>query len=296
MQLTTPVSINPSPLRISHETPVLLMGSCFADNIGDKLQKAGFNVLCNPFGTLYNPLSIALALQHALGNREIDNSWLIYADGFWHSWMHHSRFSHTQKETCLSQCNEAIHLAHEQLLKQPVVIITLGTAYVFRLVGDGMAENMKGQTVANCHKLPASFFSRTLLSVQQITATLHSLLSHPLLANTHAIFTVSPIRHMADGAHGNQVSKSTLILSMEELLKQYPNHTYFPSYEIMLDELRDYRYYARDMCHPTDLAIDIIWQRFQETYMTRATQQICLEEEKKARRAQHRPNIKLEIS
>lgn len=294
MQLTTPVDISHSPLRISHETPLLLLGSCFTDHIGGKLQQAGFDILCNPFGTLYNPLSIALALQHALDDREIGDEWLIHANGLWHSWLHHSRYSHADKETCLAQCNETIHYAHQQLLKQPIVFITFGTAFVFRLINGDIPECMKGQTVANCHKLPSFYFSRTLLSIQQIVDTYGTLLNHPLLADKHIVYTVSPIRHMADGAHGNQVSKSTLLLTIEKLLLQNPHHTYFPSYEIMLDELRDYRFYSRDMCHPSDLAIDIIWQRFQDTFMSRETQQRCLEEEKRARRAAHRPIINTE--
>lgn len=287
MQLSTPVIIPPSPLHIDHSTPLLLMGSCFSDEIGGKLQAAGFDVLCNPFGTLYNPLSVALALQHAIADQELDTDWIVQADGYWHSWMHHSRFSSTDPSECLAQCNESIHLAHRFLQRNPVMFITFGTAYAFFLQGDGISANMQGQVVANCHKMPAALFSRRRLSVEDIV---NAWLPFTRLVPT--LFTVSPIRHMADGAHGNQLSKSTLLLAVDKLTDHCPGWHYFDSYEILMDELRDYRFYARDMCHPSDLAVDIVWQRFQDTFMSASTQQRCREEEKNFRRSQHRPILK----
>ena len=286
MNLTTPVDIAPSPLRIDHNTPLLLMGSCFSDEIGGRLQRAGFEVLCNPFGTLYNPLSIAIALHHALDDREIDTDWLIHRDGLWHSWMHHSRFSHADHDTCLAQCNQSIHQAHDFLQRSPVTIITFGTAYCFSLQGDGVPPAMQGQVVANCHKLPAAMFTRRRITEEEIVDTWQAFTAlHPTL------FTVSPIRHMADGAHGNQLSKSTLLLAVDRLVGLCPDWRYFDSYEILMDELRDYRFYARDMCHPSDLAVDIVWQRFQDTYMSLQTQSRCRQEEKAARQALHRPIV-----
>ena len=286
MQLTTPVNIAPSSLRIDHSTPLLLMGSCFSDEIGGKLLAAGFDVLCNPFGTLYNPLSIALALQHAMDNREINTDWLIHADHAWHSWMHHSRFSHPDPSACLDQCNASIHQTHSFLLRSPVIIVTFGTAYSFFLQSPGIATSMQGQVVANCHKLPAAMFTRRRLSTEEIVNVWHS-----FTTLTPIIFTVSPIRHMADGAHGNQLSKSTLLLATEQMTDTCDGWHYFDSYEILIDELRDYRFYARDMCHPSDLAIDIVWQRFQDIYMSPQTQNRIRQEEKTSRQTLHRPII-----
>ena len=289
MQLATPVQPVPSAIRISHDTPLLTLGSCFADHIGLKLQQAGIDILCNPFGTLYNPLSIALALTYALDDREIDRSWLVQHDGLWHSWMHHTRFSNPDPDTCLTLCNQAIHTAHLQLLRQPTLLVTLGTAYAYSLA-DGPCQ---GRIVANCHKLPSSLFNRQLLTIFQIVDTWQPLLTRLHQLQCQLILTVSPIRHLADGLHQNQLSKSTLLLAADTLVRNHtndnPSPTYFPAYEILLDQLRDYRFYARDMCHPSDLAVDIIWQQFQDTYMSPATQQRCRDEEKAFRRTQHRP-------
>ena len=284
MQLTTPVETILSPLRIDHSTPLLLLGSCFSDEVGTRLKQAGFNVLCNPFGTLYNPLSIALALRHAVEDCEIGSEWLVHADGLWHSWMHHSRFSHPEQDTCIARCNQSIHQTHQFLNQQPVLIVTFGTAYSFFLHTDSVTPPMQGQVVANCHKLPAAMFTRRRITLEEIAAAWQPFTTlHPI------VFTVSPIRHMADGAHGNQLSKSTLLLSVEQLLNFCPDWHYFNSYEILMDELRDYRFYARDMCHPSDLAVDIVWQRFQDTFMSPQTQSRCRQEEKAARQALHRP-------
>ena len=284
MQLTTPVETILSPLRIDHSTPLLLLGSCFSDEVGTRLKQAGFNVLCNPFGTLYNPLSIALALRHAVEDCEIGSEWLVHADGLWHSWMHHSRFSHPEQDTCIARCNQSIHQAHQFLNQQPVLIVTFGTAYSFFLHTDSVTPPMQGQVVANCHKLPAAMFTRRRITLEDIAAAWQPFTTlHPV------VFTVSPIRHMADGSHGNQLSKSTLLLSVEQLLNFCPDWHYFNSYEILMDELRDYRFYARDMCHPSDLAVDIVWQRFQDTYRSPQTQSRCRQEEKAARQALHRP-------
>lgn len=291
MQLSTPVAIGTSPLHISHGTPMLSLGSCFADNIGQKLQTAGHDIVCNPFGTLYNPLSIALALTYALDDREIDPSWTVECQGLWHSWMHHSRFSHPDRDRCLQNCNEAIHLAHGQLQRRPLLLVTFGTAYVYALA----SGPHQGRVVANCHKVPPQQFTRSRLTVAQIVDTWRPLLDRLAELGCTVIFTVSPIRHIADGLHANQLSKSTLLLAIDTLMTDHdtdckmPVCHYFPAYEILLDQLRDYRYYARDMCHPSDLAIDIVWQHFQDTYMTPSTIQQNILNTKASLRSGHRP-------
>lgn len=272
MTLFTPVVPTPSSFSIDHTTPMLLVGSCFTDSIGAKLQAAGFEVLCNPFGTLYNPLSIALCMRHALADTPIDDRMLVQHEGVWHSWLHHSRFSNPDKDLCLKSCNEAIHTTHQFLQLHPVLLFTFGTAYAFF---------RDGQVVANCHKLPPQTFLRRRLAVQEIVEEWRSLMTQ--IDSPHLIFTVSPIRHLADTAHGNQLSKSTLLLALDQL-----GADYFPSYEILLDELRDYRFYARDLCHPSDVAVDIVWERFQQTYMSPATRNQCLLNEKQFKHKQHK--------
>lgn len=293
MQLYTPVAIGPTTLHISHGTPLLSLGSCFADSIGLKLQEAGHDILCNPFGTLYNPLSIAMALSHALDDREIDPSWTVENQGLWHSWMHHSRFSNPDRDACLNNCNHAIHLAHSQLQKHPILLLTFGTAYAYSLA----SGPHQGRIVANCHKVPPQHFTRSRLTVAQIVDTWRPLLERLFQLQCPVVFTVSPIRHIADGLHANQLSKSTLLMAVDTLLSDPPDHhgipspEYFPAYEILLDQLRDYRFYARDMCHPSDVAADIVWQHFQDTYMSPSTKQQNILNTKAALRAGHRPII-----
>ncbi len=280
MKLMTPVDISPSPLSVGYDTPMLLLGSCFTDEIGKKLQAAGFDLLCNPFGTLYNPLSIAACLQRAVDNRPMQADELVWHDGLWHSWLHHSRFSHADRNQCLSCCNEAIHQTHAFIERKPLLMVTFGTAWVFE---------RGGSVVANCHKVPQREFNRRRLTVQEIVETWQPL-SARLACPT--LFTVSPIRHLADGAHGNQLSKATLMLAVDSMVNANPQTYYFDSYELLMDELRDYRFYARDMCHPSEVAVDIVWERFQEAYMSTETRDSVHRQEKTYSQSQHRQIIK----
>lgn len=286
MQLSTPVTIAPQGVTLDHGTRLLTVGSCFADEMGVRLQRSGFDVLANPFGTLYNPLSIAANLQMALDDKPMPEELLVQHDGLWHSWMHHSRFSSPDRAECLSRCDASIHETHRRLMEKPLwLIVTFGTAWVYY---------HEGHVVANCHKLPANQFERHRLTVDGIVAAWQPLIDTFQALGIQTFFTVSPIRHLADGAHGNQLSKSTLLLAVDQLLtlnSQLSTLHYFPSYEILLDELRDYRFYARDLCHPSDLAADIIYERFQQACMSPATRQQCLLNEKQHRQSSHRPII-----
>ena len=289
MKLVTPVLIPQSPCSIGFDTPLLLMGSCFADEVGGKLMQAGFDTLCNPFGTLYNPLSVASCLRRALDNSPIADHELVFHDGLWHSWLHHSRFSHSDKEACLQHCNASVEQTHAMIQRAPWLWITFGTAWVFELSPQsGFRVDTPGGVVANCHKLPAATFCRRRLDVHEIVSQWQPLLLELHALGCHVVFTVSPIRHTADGAHGNQLSKSTLLLAVDQLV-QTGAAAYFDSYEILMDELRDYRFYARDLCHPSDLAVDIVWERLQQTYMTDAVRQKVALNEKALRQSLHRP-------
>ena len=265
--LYTPVSIPSSLWHIGYHDKVLMLGSCFADNIAAKMSEYYFQVTANPFGTLYNPLSIA----NALCLQEPPE--LVEYGGLWHSMYHHGEYSAADKDTALARCRESIRLLQKAFQEATVVIITFGTAWVYE---------QDGQVVANCHKMPANLFTRRRLTINEIVSAWQSLLSaHP---DKHFIFTVSPIRHIKDGLHENQLSKATLLLAVEQLvgerntkvgnipLSEGVGGVYFPSYEILLDELRDYRFYADDMVHPTSLAVNYIFERFVNTYMTATTQ------------------------
>ncbi len=274
MQLTTPVTTDSQGLVLDHSTPLLALGSCFADEMGSRLRRDGFDILCNPFGTLYNPLSIAEDLQMALADEPLDPALLVQHEDLWHSWMHHSRFSSPDRDECLGRCNQAIQEAHDQLQRHPLLIVTFGTAWVFR---------HEGRVVANCHKIPPQQFTRTRLTIDEIVEVWQPLTDRLHAEGIQTIFTVSPVRHLADTAHGNQLSKSTLLLAVDRI-----DTPYFDSYEILLDELRDYRFFGRDLCHPSDLAADIVYERFLDTYTTPATRQQALLFRKEALRAGHR--------
>ena len=253
MKLYTSVEIAPSARKIGYGDKILLLGSCFADNIGAKFAEHYFQTTINPLGTLYNPASIALSITDS--RHPIPDSRLIYHNGLWHSMMHHGTFSGKDKAAVQARCLEGYERLQRALKEATTVIVTFGTAWVYE---------MDGQVVANCHKLPANRFTRRCLGVDEIVEMWQPIVAS--MPDKHWIFTVSPIRHVKDGLHANQVSKAILLQAVDEL-----GQSYFPSYEIMMDELRDYRFYAEDMVHPSQVAVEYIWQRFVETYMTEDT-------------------------
>ena len=260
MKFVTSVDIVPSIKKISYSDKILLLGSCFADNIGTKFGEYYFPTTVNPFGILYNPASIASALHTAQSPHHV--SPIIHHNGLWHSFSHHGSFSCANKEQLLNACEQTRAQLREALQHATTVIITFGTAWVYEY---------EGQVVSNCHKIPANLFVRRRLTVDEIVSIWQPLLAS--MPDKHWIFTVSPIRHIKDGLHDNQLSKAVLLQSIEQLSQLSIAHcSYFPSYEIMLDELRDYRFYADDMLHPSPVAVEYIWQRFVDAYMTADTQ------------------------
>ena len=276
-RLYTTVDVEPSGFTLDCNTPVVSLGSCFADEMGRRLQEGGFDVELNPFGTLYNPASIADGLSRLMEGRPIDGSDLVRHDGLWHSWCHHGSFSRTDRDECLAVCNRRMAEARTALLKARLLMVTFGTAWVFE---------HGGRVVANCHKVPAAEFARRRMTVDEVVALWRPLLQRLQEFNPdlRVLFTVSPIRHMADTAHGNQLSKSVLLLSVDAL-----GVDYFPAYEIVLDELRDYRFYASDLVHPSDLAADIVYERFQQCFMTARTIEQARLNAKALRRQRHIP-------
>ncbi len=283
--LTTPVIVPQMPFKIDYSTGIVSLGSCFADEIGERLQEGDFHVEMNPFGALYNPASIAAAVRRLTDDREIGMDDLVQHEGLWHSWHHHGCFSHSTAEETLAACNSRIHQAHQAIKEASLLMVTFGTAWVFE---------REGEIVANCHKLPPQMFVRRRMTVEEIVALWQPLLQElaAYYPGLKVLFTVSPIRHMSDGAHGNQLSKSTLLLAIDQLLPtaHCPLPTYyFPSYEIVLDELRDYRFFDEKMTHPTPLAVDIVWDRFQRATMLPAIREQAHFNAKQHKREKHIP-------
>lgn len=276
MQFTTPINIKTNK-TIDHNSRIVMLGSCFAENIGKKLIECGFNVVMNPMGILYNPISIHNALTRIIENREFTEDELFYHNGLWASFMHHGSFSHSDKNEALKMMNKRLHEGHEQLKNATHLIITFGSAEVYE---------REGMVVSNCHKLPAREITHRLLSMEEIVALNFQLSSfNPQLST---LFTISPVRYMGEGAHHGQINKATLLLSTEQICKE-TGADYFPSYEIMMDELRDYRYYATDMIHPSEVAIDYIFERFTDTYLTNEAIRIAEEIKKIKKSLAHRP-------
>lgn len=276
LKLLTPVTPDPAPVSLSYNDRILVLGSCFADEIGARLSQAGFQVLCNPFGTLYNPVSLCNAvarLESGVPFTDQDVVVMGAQAGRVCSFWHHTSFSRETAGEFLEHANAALAEASAFWKSCNRVIITLGTAWAYRF-------NDTGETVANCLKRPGTEFTRYRLSVEQTRLLLRDLLRrHP---DKQFVFTVSPIRHLADGAHGNQLSKSTLLLATEGL-------PYFPAYEIMMDELRDYRWWAEDLVHPTKQAAAYICDRFIDWILPTRERDLYETKMKEWRHAQHRP-------
>ena len=265
MKFQTSVDIAPSARQIGYGDKILLLGSCFADNIGEKFCEYYFQTTINPFGTLYNPASIMKAIQQSLRPDSKRN--ILQHNGLWHSMMHHGSFSHPDKTELLRRCEESQKVMCNALNESSTIVVTFGTSWIYE---------MDGLVVANCHKMPADRFRRDCMSADRIVEMWLPLLVQ--IPNKNWIFTVSPIRHIKDGLHANHLSKYILMQAIDTLivnareLNPTSNYSYFPSYEIMMDELRDYRFYAEDMVHPSNVAVEYIWKRFVDTYMNAETQ------------------------
>lgn len=307
MDFRTVIKPAPATVRIDHSSGVVMLGSCFSDNIGRRLLDGLFDVDVNPMGTLYNPASIASALDDIMARREFAAADLFEHDGRWHSFAHHSRFSGTDPEKVLRGINSRLRTAHDNLRRAGVLIVTLGTAWIFTL-------RATRRVVSNCHKLPSAMFIRSRMSVDDIVKLWQPLLQRLREFNPslQVIFTVSPIRHLADGAHGNQLSKATLLLAVDSLIETassvMPSEVvcpdgsillidpvppmaveYFPAYETLMDDLRDYRFYAADMTHPSETAVDYVYSLFAGSHMSEATRDLATACRKVTRRLAHRP-------
>lgn len=284
MEFRIKIEIPKSGLAISHKSSMLMFGSCFIENIGKLLIDNKFNVNLNPFGVLYNPRSISQALRLLIEKKKFTVNDVFEYKGLYHSFYHHGVFSNIDIDKCIGEINTKIEKSSVDLRQTDILFITFGTAYVFR-------SKKCNMVVGNCHKLPASDFERYRLSVDDIAGDWESLIGELKQINPalQIIFTVSPIRHMKDGAHENQLSKSVLLLAIDKLREKTDGLHYFPSYEIVLDELRDYRFYNDDMTHPNTMAIKYIWERFSDTYFSAEAHPVMEEWNKIYLALNHRP-------
>ena len=285
MNLHTPVEIPAGLPPVNHTQRLLLMGSCFAGNIGGLLLDSKFRVDLNPFGILYNPLSVSAALREALSGKVYAEPDLFFYRDCWHSPMHHGAFSAATPEETLQNINLRLEALRAEMGSLDWLMLTWGTSYVYE-------QASTGRVVTNCHKQPEHLFTRRRLSVEEIVKKYA-----PLLADLwgrapamKVLLTVSPIRHVRNGLHANQLSKSVLLLAAARLQEMFPQRVfYFPSYEIVLDELRDYRFYADDMVHPSPLAVQYVWERFGEAFFTDATRRLIGECDAVCRALAHKP-------
>ncbi|MCF0207581.1 MAG: GSCFA domain-containing protein [Bacteroidales bacterium] len=284
MDFRTIIEIERPDFDINYNSKCIFVGSCFAENIGSKLRRTKISASVNPTGILYNPLSIEKSIKNALNDKVYGQSDLFFANSLWNCYDFHSKFSGQNVDECLRGINEANSRFNEDLLTADYIFVTFGTAFVYQL-----AEN--NNIVCNCHKQPESIFSRRLLKVSEIVEKWVECIKQLGEANPklRIIFTVSPIRHWRDGAVQNQVSKSSLHLAINELREKFEGVFYFPAYEILMDELRDYRFYASDMLHPSETAENYIWEKFEDTFFTAKTKEFVARVGKIMNACGHRP-------
>lgn len=287
MQFTTPIPIEKSSHQIDYHSKIVSLGSCFAVNIGEKFEYYKFQNSINPFGILFHPLALEKIISKAILKDEFSEEDIFFHNERWHSFDVHSDLSASGKGLFLKTLNSNLETLHSDLLESSHVIITLGTSWVYR--------NLKSEeVVANCHKVPQKAFKKELLSVEDIKSSLEKIINKISSVNKRSkiIFTISPVRHIKDGFVENQWSKANLIAALHQTLQSENcnlNVVYFPSYEIMMDELRDYRFYAEDMIHPNQTAIDYIWKRFSETWISEEAILTLQEIESIQKGLNHRP-------
>lgn len=285
MEFRTTVKTGENRGWLHHDSGVMLLGSCFSDNIGGKMHGALIHASVNPMGTLFNPMSIARSINRLINNEPVAGQDLFMQNGVWNSFDFHSRYSMPDKQVTIDSMNQRIMQGHDDLKNAQLLTITMGTAIVYRL-------KSSGQIVANCHKVPQHEFERKMATVEQMVQVIDKMLTqlHDFNPGLRIILTVSPIRHIADGLDTNSLSKAALRVAIHEAIIRHCEYCdYFPAYEIMMDDLRDYRFYSSDMVHPSDVAVEYIWQAFQATYLDDRSAMAVARCERIYKRLQHRP-------
>ena len=293
MQFTTKITIQKSNFPIDYDSKILLLGSCFAENIGDKFEYFKFQSTTNPFGIIFNAVSLEKLIRRVVENRTFTENDIFFHNEQWHCYEVHSELSNANKNTFLNSLNELINSTTQQLNDSTHIIITLGTSWVYRNIESK-------EIVANCHKVPQKQFTKELLSISQTEESLQNIVSliHSVNPNCNFIFTVSPVRHIKDGFVENTLSKAHLIATIHSVLNQKistsleltkENNSYFPAFEIMMDELRDYRFYAEDMLHPNQTAVNYIWEKFVDSTVSEESKSLMIEIENIQKSLAHKP-------
>jgi len=275
---------------IDHSHRLFLVGSCFTENIGEKLMRSKFKVLQNPHGILFNPISVAENLTDVIENTSYHSSNLFYHNELWHSWKHHSRFSAVSQDKALGKMNESLTAAHDYLKQTDYMMITLGSAWVYGLTGIAPG-GAAGHVAANNHKGPSNWFNKRLLTTEDVLRVLDNLIHRLFHFNPglRIIFTISPVRHLREGAIENNRSKAVLIQAVHHLVDKFERLYYFPAYELVIDDLRDYRFYAEDLVHPNYFATQYVWEKFTSSSMSEKTLDLLAELQSIQTAFQHKP-------
>lgn len=286
MQLTLQLDIPQLPQPITYQNSILLIGSCFTENMSERLALHKFRVLSNPNGILFNPLSVAQSLDSYIDNQLYTENDLFQLNDLWNSWDHHTRFSDIDKQTALKHINQSQQQAADFVKTAGWVMITLGSSFQYYL-----KEN--GKHVANNHRAPAQWFEKRLLDIHTITEALINTLQKLIALNptVKVLFTISPVRHIRDGVVDNNRSKARLIESVHHLCSEFSQAHYFPAYELIIDILRDYRYYDIDFVHPNYLATSFVWEQFVNSCIDPGTRQVMKEVQDIATARSHRPRF-----
>ena len=284
MQFFTTINIKPLEPSIIYKDKILLIGSCFTEHIGNFLSDVKFNVLQNPNGILFDPVSVSSSLISYIQNKQYKEEELFYLNEIWNSWQHHSRFSNTDKDACLKNINQSQNDAHEFLKEADWLIITLGSAFTYKL-----ADNL--QPVANCHKAPAQTFIKHLNTIEEIITAFDSAIHQLFHFNNKLkiIFTISPVRHLRDGVVDNNRSKARLIEAVHHLVNKFDRLYYFPAYELVIDVLRDYRFYDVDLAHPNYAATQFVLENFSANCFDDSTRELMEEIKKLMIAKKHKP-------
>ena len=263
------IKISPPTTLLAHSDQIMLLGSCFTEHMGKRLLDAKFRMIQNPNGILFNPLSVASAVQSYIRNHSVHENDLFYLNELWNHWEFHTRFSNVDRNCALREMNESLQQAHRMLQKADWLILTLGSAFNYH-------HNALHKSVANCHRAPASDFEKLLLPIPEIDQALTAMTDDLRSFNPQLkiVYTISPVRHIRDGVVDNNRSKARLIEAVHEQVARYENVFYFPAYELVIDVLRDYRYYDVDMVHPNFAATNIVWEQFVKSFMNEETQKI----------------------
>jgi|TARA_B110000902_G_scaffold201560_1_gene228902 hypothetical protein len=284
VKLQTQISIAKQTPNINYDSKLFLLGSCFAENIAEKLSYYKFQNQVNPLGVLFHPLAVLDLLQRAQDSTNFSEKDIFFSNGCWQSYSAHSRLNSISKIKILEQLNFAVHSTKEQIEGASHVVLTFGTAWVYTHI-------QSQRIVANCHKQPQKEFDKSILSIDHLNQTFESIISIIKSFNPDVtiVFSISPVRHLKDGFIENNQSKSSLIAALHPVINATSNTHYFPSFELVMDELRDYRFYKEDMVHPNQLAIDYIWEKFQASWILSATELIMKEVKRLQKGLGHKP-------